>query len=116
MNTPQAATSDMKNERKAVAHMKPSSILLVSVPDHLSTNAAMRVGMVVASSATVNAKVPMRKNTVEPMALAYASSKVHTPMIGIITKMSSAVAGSGSDSVTHRRMPAPRMPSTMRPS
>ena len=75
INTPHAATSDMKNERNAVAHMKPSSILLVLVPDQRRTNAAMRVGMVVASSATVNAKVPMRKNTVDPMAFAYASSK-----------------------------------------
>ena len=116
INTPQAATSDMKKERNAVAHMKPSSILLVSVPDHLSTKAAMRVGMVVASRATVNANVPMRKNTVDPMALEYASSNEHTPMMGIMMSTSSAVAGNGSDSVTHRRMPAAKIPKTMRPS
>ena len=116
MNTPHAATSDMKKDRNAVAHMNPRSILFVFVPDHFSTKAAMRVGSVVASSATVKANVPIRKNTVDPMAFLYASSNVHTPMMGIMIKMSSAVAGSGSDSVIHKRMPAAKMPSTMRPS
>ena len=50
------------------------------------------------------------------MAFLYASSNVHTPMMGIMIKMSSAVAGSGSDSVIHKRMPAAKIPSTMRPS
>ena len=86
------------------------------MPDHFSTKAAMRVGSVVASSATVKANVPIRKNTVDPMAFLYASSNVHTPMMDIMIKMSSAVAGSGSDSVIHKRMPAAKIPSTMRPS
>ena len=72
--------------------------------------------MVVASSATVNANVPIRKNTVDPMEFAYASLNEQTPVIGIITRTSSAVAANGSASVTQSNTPAARIDKTIRPS
>lgn len=74
INTPQAATSDMTVESAATAAISPKSILRELVPDQANTAPAMRVGIEVASRATVNAKGPSRKKTVLPMELANASS------------------------------------------